>query len=124
MSTQPQPLSVAQSADFATVVLDGSGNGTASLGPTRVREHWQLSAASVFVNQNPTNQAQCQLYVGSTPTIQNFTSQTVTGSSGDTCGLGGIDIQSGMKVWAKWTGGDAGQTAIVTLIGTFTIGAP
>jgi hypothetical protein len=122
MPTQPQPLQ--GTIYFATVVLDGSGNGTASVGPTRVREHWQLSAASVAANLNPTNQAVCQLYVGSTPNNQNFVSQTLTGSSGDTCGLGGVDIQSGMKVWAKWTGGDPGQTATVTVIGTFTIGAP
>jgi hypothetical protein len=122
MPRTPQPLQ--GTIYFATVVLDGSGNGTASVGPTRVREHWQLSAAAVAVNQNPTNQAVCQLYVGSAPNNQNFVSQTLTGSSGDTCGLGGVDIQSGMKVWAKWTGGDAGQLATVTVIGTYTIGAP
>jgi hypothetical protein len=116
----PQPLY----AKYGTVVLDGSGNGTASIGPVRTREHWQVAAASVAVNLNPTKQAQCQLYVGAVVSPTTFISQTVTGSSGDTCGLGGIDIQPGMQVWAKWTGGDAGQTATVTVIGTYTLGAP
>ena len=116
----PQPLGPVS----ANVTLSGTGGGTASLGPTRVREHWQLSAASVAANQNPTNQATCKLYVGSTIGSGTFISQTATGSSGDTCGLGGIDIQSGMRVWAVWTGGDAGQIATLTILATYTIGAP
>ena len=115
----PQPLGTIS----ASVTLVGGG-GTASLGPTRVREHWQLSSASVAANQNPTNQAQCKLYVGSSVGTATFVSQTVTGSSGDTCGLGGIDIQSGQRVWAVWSGGDSGQVATLSIIGTYTIGAP
>jgi hypothetical protein len=114
----PQPL-----YQFGTITLNGSGGGTAFIGPTRVREHWQLASASVAVATSVQN-ATCNLYIGSFINNQTFVSQTVTGSSGDTCGLGGTDIQTGMKIWAVWTGGDAGQLATVTVIGTYTIGAP
>lgn len=108
---------------YATVTLDGSGNGTAQLGPVRVREHWQLSGASVAVATH-TLEATCKLYLGSAVAPGTFIGQTATGSSGDTCALGGQDIQPGMYIWAVWTGGDVGAQATVTAIGTYSLGAP
>lgn len=120
-ATQPLPQ------PFAQVVLDGSGNGVASLGPVIARQHWQVLSASVKTTQ-PTgtvvNDAACDLYVGSNINQSTFVSHTITGSSGDTCGLGSQDIQPGMQVWAKWTGGDPGATAVVTVSGTYSSGAP
>jgi hypothetical protein len=107
---------------FGTVVLDGTGAGVASIGPARVREHWQVSSAYVSVSTN-NNEAQCTVYVGTTLGSSTAFGTTFTGSTGDTCGIG-IDIQPGMRVWAKWTGGDAGATGIVNLSGTYTLGAP
>ena len=115
------------SQPFAQVTLDGSGNGIASLGPVKVREHWQLISASVKTTQLPSaivNDATCQLYIGSNINQGTFVSKTITGSSGDTCPLASQDIQPGMQVWAQWIGGDAGATAVLTLTGTYTTGSP
>ena len=114
---------------FASVVLDANGNGTAVVGPKRVREHWQLTFAAVSVTfptgqTAPTKEAQCSLYQGAGVSPGHLISQTATGSSGDTCGLGGIDLQSGGTLIAVWTGGDAGQTATLSAGGTYTIGSP
>jgi hypothetical protein len=117
--TQPLP----GGAQYGTVILDSSGNGTAQVGPSRVREHWQVSGAAVRVStQN--SQAACALSVGSSPDNSTFVGNTITGSSGDTCGLAGIDIQPGQYVFAVWTGGDPGATGYVTVFGTYSIGAP
>lgn len=114
---------------FASVTLDGTGSGTVSLGPRRVREHWQLTYAAVSVTpppgqQYPVKDAQCQLYMGAGASPGHLISQTGTGSSGDTCGLGVMDIQTGTVLIAKWTNGDAGQVATLSLGGTYTIGSP
>ena len=112
---------------FAQVTLDSNGNGIANIGPVVSRQHWQLISASVKTTQTPgtvTNDALCDLYVGSNVNQGTFVSHSITGSSGDTCGLGGQDIQPGMQVWAVWTGGDAGATAVLTISGTYSSGAP
>jgi hypothetical protein len=115
----PQPLPGPPSA---TVVLDVNGNGTVSLGPTRVREHWQPASANVKVSTN-NNEAVCRVYAGPAPADAYFQSSTLTGSTGDSCPLG-IDIQTGMSVWAVWQDGDPGATATLVVPGTYTIGAP
>jgi len=125
MPSQPQPLTQI----FASVVLDGSGNGVANIGPTRTREHWQVVAAGVSVTAanpavGPLSDAICSVFVGSNLSSATFLSATFTGSSGDTCDCGNIDIQPGMQVWAQWKGGDPGQTATVTVFGTYTRGQP
>jgi len=114
---------------FARVTLDGSGNGTAQIGPSRIREHWQIQYVTVSVTfpsgqVTPTNEAQAALYLGSNPQASQLVSQTATGSSGDTCGMGGMDIQSGQKLITKWVGGDSGQVATMVVVGTYTIGSP
>jgi|SRR5215469_11067979 len=120
MST-PRPI--LGSPISVTVVLDGSGNGVASLGPARIREHWQLTSAAVRVATN-TAEATCDIYVGSGINQTTFFAHSILGSTGDTCGFGGLDIQPGMRVFANWLGGDAGQIATLTIQGTYTVGSP
>ena len=115
----PKPLN----QPFATVTLDSNGNGIASLGPQRVREHWQPTSASVSVATN-TKEAQCSVYMGTVANSTTFLGQTATGSTGDTCGFSGQDMQTGMRIFAQWTGGDAESVATVVVNGTYTIGAP
>lgn len=104
--------------ETAFVTLNGSGAGTAFLGPLTAREVWRPVSASVRVNQNPTNEAQCTIYVGQSATQENFRDQTFTGSSGDsTDKVGGKPVKVGDKIWAVWTGGDAGQRASINVIG-------
>lgn len=105
--------------ESAFVVLDGSGNGTVKLGPLTARETWMPANASVRVNRNPTNESQCQIYVGQTATDENFRDNTFSGSSGDTSGkVGGRSVAKGDYVWAVWTGGDPGQRACLNVTGT------
>lgn len=112
---------------FATVTLDGNGNGTAKLGPSRPREHWLPNAASVSAAPVPpatkTNiNAQCSVYAGAQVAPSTFVSNTVTGSTGDTCTMNGVDLQPGMFIFAVWSGGDPGAVATVRMLGTYRIG--
>jgi len=105
--------------ETAFVTLDGSGNGTVKLGPLTARETWKPSTASVRVNQNPTNEAQCVIYVGQFATQENFRDLTFSGSSGDSSGkVSGKPVKKGDYIWAVWSGGDAGQRAALNVIGS------
>jgi hypothetical protein len=116
------PLPLPGGAQTAQVTLDGSGNGQVSLGPTRAREHWQVSSVGVNVSTN-NNEAQCSVFVGVPGGLfAQFYGQTVTGSTGDTCGMADTDVQPGQVVTAVWKGGDAGAIAVMTIFGTYTIG--
>jgi hypothetical protein len=114
-----QPLA----GKFVQVTLDGSGNGQAFLGPSRVREHWQLAGVSVKVATS-VKEATCDVYLGTAASPTQFLSHTDFGSSGRTCALGGLDIQPGQSIIAVWEGGDANATATLVFNGTYTIGAP
>lgn len=103
----------------ATVTLNGSGNGTAKLGPLTARETWYPSNVHVRTNQTSvTNEATCAIYVGDQAITWNFRDTTFTGSSGDSTGKVSADrIRSGQYVWAVWTGGDAGAVAVLNVTG-------
>jgi hypothetical protein len=104
---------------FATVILNGSGNGTVKLGPISAREVWNPANAHVSANANPINEAQCSIYVGDTVMPNNFRDGTFSGSSGDSTDKIGADIvKMGHYIWAVWTGGDAGQIATLSVTGT------
>ncbi|MEU9022349.1 hypothetical protein [Actinomadura sp. NPDC048394] len=100
------------------VVLNGAGGGTAKVGPLTAREVWHPSNASVKVS-TITNEAQCLIYVGDSPTQANFMDGTYSGSSGDSSDrVGATTVRVGWYVWAVWTGGDPGATATLTVTGT------
>lgn len=103
----------------APVTLDGSGNGTAKLGPRNARETWYPTLASVGTNQAAvTAEAQCKVYEGSDPSQANFVGGTLSGSTGDsTDGVRG-PLEVGEYVWAVWTGGDPGAQAYLNVQGT------
>ena len=100
----------------ATVKLDGSGKGTAQLGPQVVREFWQPSQASINVSTQ-TNEASCILYLGTTIISAQILQETLTGSTGDVYGFNGNFINPGQQLFAVWTGGDANATATLRVIG-------
>jgi len=104
--------------ETAFVTLDGAGAGTARLGPLTAREIWYPANASVKANSAPTNEAQCQLFVGQTATAENFRDLTFSGSSGDSSGkVDGKPVKKGEFIFAVWTGGDAGQRAQLNVTG-------
>lgn len=105
-----------------TVTLDGSGDGTAQLGPTSPGELWLPSVISVGTDQLSsaiTNEAQCKVYCGAVVSQPNFVDGTLSGSTGDSTGnAAGQQIHPGQYVWAVWSGGDAGVQATVQVQGT------
>lgn len=109
-----EPLQLTQNG---SVVLDGSGNGRISLGPSVVRESWTPTSAVVAVSTT-TLEARCDLYLGVGGNPARLLASSRTGSSGDTCGFGGFTLMPGQSVVAVWTGGDAGATATLNVYGT------
>jgi len=104
--------------ESAVTTLDGSGNGFAKVGPLSAREVWNPVTAAVSANANPTNEAQCAIYVGQDKTQSYFRDLTFTGSTGDSSGkVSGLSVRCGEYVWAVWSGGDAGATARLNVTG-------
>lgn len=102
----------------ATVALDGSGNGTAKIGPTGARETWNAAVASVSVSTN-TLEAACRIFVGDQPTANNYVDGTLSGSTGDsTDRVNARQLRLGDFIWAVWTGGDSGSVATLNITGT------
>lgn len=101
-----------------TIVLNGSGKGTAKLGPVGAREVWNPLTASVSCATN-VKEAQCQIFVGDLPTPNNFVDGTLSGSTGDSTGrVAGMPVTLGWFVWAVWSGGDAGTVATLNVRGS------
>lgn len=104
----------------AVIYLDGSGNGTARVGPLTAREIWYPENASVKVNftgSAPANEAECNIYVGLTATQENFRDNTFSGSSGDASGKVSGELRKGSYIFAVWTGGDPNEQATLTVTG-------
>jgi hypothetical protein len=100
----------------AYVILDGSGNGTASTGPLSPGEQWSGLTASVRVATNVA-EAICSVYGGAAATPGYFADATTSGSTGDsTTNLGTVLV--GGNVFAVWAGGDAHAQAVLTVTGT------
>ena len=104
--------------EFKSVVLDGSGNGTAKLGPISAMETWKPDNVHVSVNGPVVNEATCSLYMGDSATAPNFRDATFSGSTGDsTDRLNADTIKVGYNIFAVWVGGDAGKPATVVVTG-------
>jgi hypothetical protein len=103
--------------ETAVITLNGSGAGTAKVGPLTAREKWFPTAVSVKVNSNPTLEAQCTIYKGPDASQANFRDATFTGSSGDSSDKVTGQMTNGQYVFAVWTGGDANQQAVLTVVG-------
>lgn len=109
--------------ETAFVRFDGSGNGTAKIGPISAREVWHPSNVAVSGNDPatgpPTRESQCQIYIGMDPSLANYRDGTVNGSTGDSTDKVNADtVRCGQYVWAVWIGGDAGARGILTVTGT------
>jgi hypothetical protein len=103
------------------IVLNGSGAGTAKVGPLSSREVWNPANVHVSVATHVA-EATCNIYVGEDTSAKNFRDATFTGSSGDATGKVSSDVvKVGHYVFAVWTGGDAGALATMTVTGSKTI---
>lgn len=105
------------------VKLNGSGGGTASLGPTGHGIVWTLGTISVKTAQTvATGTCQCSIYVGDSATDTNFLDGTFSGDTGDsTDAANGTQIRLGKKVFAVWSGGVASDVATLSITGTMDI---
>lgn len=111
--------------ESVNVVLNGSGDGTASLGPSVPGERWQLSSAAIRTNtaSNPAVAVpECRLYIGGAPLDQFLVDGTFTGSLNSSDAVAGLPVGNGQKVFAVWHNGDPGSVATLTVIGTREVG--
>ena len=108
--------------EFASVTLDGTGGGTARVGPRAHGVVWRPTVASLKVSGTITNSPTCTLYVGSSATDDNVVDGTYTGELNSTDAVTGSELRLGAYVWAVWSGGDAGHQATLSVTGTAEIG--
>ncbi len=110
--------------ESAVIKLNGSGAGTAKLGPLTARETWYPSNVSIRTTfpgsqTQPTLESECDVYMGNTATPENFRDKSYQGSSGDATGALSADrVMQGQYVWAVWSRGDANVQATLTVTGT------
>ena len=104
--------------DTVQVKLDGTGAGTARLGPTGHAQNWTVSSVSVRTAQAvSTGVCQCTMYAGDSPTSDNFKDATVSGDTGDIFDTA-ISLRLGQYIFAVWSGGVANDLATLTITGT------
>lgn len=106
---------IIQVSPFATVVLDGSGNGQCAIGPPAGTK-WALRLATLAVSTS-TNQPQGFLYRGSASGPLELIDSTYTGAQAASAKVGGALYYPGQRLWAVWKGGDPGATATVQVFG-------
>lgn len=109
--------------ETAVVRLDVNGEGTARVGPLTAREVWYPSNVSIQTTfpgtaTAPTNEADCDLFVGPIASPEFFRDTSAQASTGDATGACSADIlRCGEYVWAKWRAGDADVQATLTVTG-------
>lgn len=114
-------MTLASLNETVTVILDGTGNGTAKVGPLSAREVWTPQNVHISVSTD-VNEAVCNIYVGDSADPRNFRDATSSGSIGDSSDRVNADVvKCSQYVWAVWTGGDPGSIATLNVTGTKTI---
>lgn len=101
----------------ASVVLDGSGNGTVRFAP--VGATWFIDRIAVKVSTRVL-EATAYMYQGFIGD-QYLISNTLTGSTGDTSTGDNIMLTDGQALYVVWSGGDAGATATAIVSGRQTV---
>lgn len=102
------------------VTLDSSGNGTAQIGPDEPAAIWHPTLVHVDVNTNVL-EAQAVIYAGPAPVQRYFVDASQTASSGDSSDriTGKVVSRTQLAyIWAVFTGGDPGASAVLNVTGT------
>lgn len=99
--------------DSRSVVLDASGNGSVTFGPTR--DPWTIQRMSVNVSSN-TNEPQAIVYRG-TVNAGTKISDTYSGSNDTDSAVNDNPLYPGEVYTCRWTGGDVGATATIAFGG-------
>lgn len=109
MTTQPLNKGV-------DIKLDASGNGTARIGPSFGPSVWHVISTQVRTSQpGKGNIPQCALYRGTQDTAGYL--DTSYDGSADSCDIP-YDLIQGSQAIAVWTGGNPGDIATLSVIGT------
>lgn len=109
-------------SDFVQIRLDGSGNGTAQLGPRAHGQVWKPTVASIkMTGPTPSGVATCFVYAGGAVTDSNFVDSTYDVNNDSTDRVTGQALALGQYVFAVWSGGNPGATATLTVNGTKVI---
>lgn len=104
--------------ESAQIVLDGSGNGAVSIGPSNSAQTWTPTQINVQVTSN-VKEPLFKYYKGRTAGNLNYLGGTSTGSN-DQSDISGQILYPGESFYCVWTNGDAGATASVSLNGTMS----
>lgn len=107
--------------ESASITLDGSGNGVAKISPSGTRySGYQWRPINLYVSATThVKDASAIAYVSYgvfSQTPNDAIGSTITGSSGDTCGMTQT-LKPGDWVSVKWTGGDPGAVATMRITG-------
>jgi hypothetical protein len=118
--------------ESASVLLDGSGNGTVRISPGQPGAPgsgvgagrnsgltWDLQGVAVSVATNRAEAAaSCYVSYGiQSSGPADLQGTTITGSTGDTCSVT-AQLRPGDWIAVKWTGGDPGAIAVMRVFGT------
>lgn len=98
-----------------TITLNGSGAGTAQIGPQYPREWWELDKAGIYIPAG--GFPICTIFVGATATPDHMVDQTYTGAGDSTGRVSGHTIHAGEFVFAVWQAGIANVPATLTVWG-------
>lgn len=109
-------------SEFTQITLDGSGNGTAQVGPRGHGVTWKPAVASIkMTGGTPSGVATCFVYAGGSATDSNFVDSTYDVQNDSTDRVGGQQLVRGQYVWAVWSGGNPGAIATLAVNGTQVI---
>jgi hypothetical protein len=106
------------------VTLDGFGNGVTSLGPN-VGEEWRLDIAAIRTSTfaDPTVPVpSCEIFMGASLDPQFLVDGTFSGNLNSTDAVSSFPLTAGQKCWAKWSNGDPGSTAVLSITGVANTG--
>lgn len=106
-------------SDFVQITLDGSGGGTARLGPRAHGQVWKPTVASIkMAGPTPAGLATCFVYAGGYVGDANFVDSTYDVNNDSTDRVTGQALALGQYVFAVWSGGNPGALATLTVNGT------
>lgn len=107
--------------ETGVVTLNGSGAGTARVGPLTARETWlpdNVAVKGSLPASGPSVEAQVAVYMGDTATLPNFRDNATFGTSGDSTGAcNGDTVKKGHYIIAVFTGGNPNTQSSVTVTG-------
>ena len=95
-----------------TTVLDSNGNGSITAGPNRQGQTWVPTLTVAVTTSTAIKVPIATLYQGSTVLASTYT------GSNDSTDLPVVTVYPSQKITCKWTGGDAGAIATMSVSGT------